>query len=214
MKQLVIFDLDGTLLDTLEDLKSALNYALAKQGLPGRSLEEVRSFVGNGIRKLVERGVPPGTDPALTERVYADFQPYYADHCLDKTRPYPGIPALLIALKNQGVKRAVVSNKADFAVQSLCRHFFSELLDTSQGELPGVPRKPAPDMVLSILDRLSIPRRQALYVGDSEVDLMTAKNAGLDCVSVTWGFRHRSFLERQGALRLADKPEDVLRLIS
>lgn len=208
-KQLVIFDLDGTLLDTLDDLADAVNWALEQEQLPRRTREEVRAFVGNGIRNLIERAVPTGTEAAQTDRVFAGFKARYAGHCADKTRPYPGILELLARLRAEGIRTAVVSNKADFAVQTLCRDYFPGLVDCAVGERAGIPKKPAPDSVQEVLRALEIPREQAVYVGDSDVDVLTARNAGMDGILVLWGFRDRQTLERAGAKTFAATAEEL-----
>ena len=175
----ILFDLDGTILNTLDDLAASTNRALAKNGLPTRSTEEVRRFVGNGIRLLIERAVPSNTPLTLTDRVFDDFRTDYAEHCADRTLPYDGIPELLRALRASGARTAVISNKADSAVQELIAHYFPGLFDAVVGERPGVRRKPAPDAVLEVLRTLSAAPADAVYIGDSEVDVETARNAGL-----------------------------------
>lgn len=212
MKKLVVFDMDGTILNTLDDLKDTLNYALGQYHFPARTLEETRAFVGNGIHKLIERAVPEGTDAQTVEKVFDTFLEYYQIHCMDQTRPYPGIVSLLQSLKEAGLLTAVVSNKADAAVQELCERFFPGLFDFAVGEHEGVQKKPAPDMVQLALRTLGTQASDAVYVGDSDVDLATAKNSGLDGIIVTWGFRDREFLESQGADVFADTPEKVREL--
>lgn len=212
MKKLVIFDMDGTILNTLDDLKDTLNYALEQYHFPARTLEETRAFVGNGIHKLIERAVPEGTDAQTVENVFGTFLEYYQIHCMDRTRPYPGIVGLLQELKKAGMRTAVVSNKADAAVQELCERFFPGLFDFAVGEHEGVQKKPAPDMVQLALRALGTQEPDAVYVGDSDVDIATAKNSGLDSIIVTWGFRDREFLESQGADVFADTPEEVREL--
>lgn len=212
MKKLVVFDMDGTVLNTLDDLKDTLNYALGQYHFPARTLEETRAFVGNGIHKLIERAVPEGTDAQTVEKVFDTFLEYYQIHCMDQTRPYPGIVSLLQSLKEAGLLTAVVSNKADAAVQELCERFFPGLFDFAVGEHEGVQKKPAPDMVQLALRTLGTQASDAVYVGDSDVDLATAKNSGLDGIIVTWGFRDREFLESQGADVFADTPEKVREL--
>lgn len=212
MKKLVIFDMDGTILNTLDDLKDTLNYALEQYHFPARTLEETRAFVGNGIHKLIERAVPEGTDAQTVENVFGTFLEYYQIHCMDRTRPYPGIVSLLQSLKEAGLRTAVVSNKADAAVQELCERFFPGLFDFAVGEHEGVQKKPAPDMVQLALRALGTQEPDAVYVGDSDVDIATAKNSGLDSIIVTWGFRDREFLESQGADVFADTPEEVREL--
>lgn len=213
-RKLVIFDMDGTILDTLEDLKDALNHVLTQHSFPVRTLDEVRRFVGNGIYKLIERGVPAGTPRQEIDAVYEDFKPYYAAHCEDTTKAYDGIPALLRQLKAQGFSVAVVSNKADFAVQKLCEVYFPDTFDAALGEREGVRKKPAPDSVNEVLRQLQIPREQAVYVGDSDVDIETAKNANMPCLSVTWGFRDEAFLLEHGASHILHMPEEILQFVT
>ncbi len=211
--RLAIFDLDGTILNTLHDLAASTNAALTALGYPTRSVDEVRRFVGNGIRLLIERAVPAGTPTAQTDEVYRCFMAHYAQHCADTTRPYDGIPELLRALRAAGCRTAVVSNKADSAVQPLCRRYFDGLFDAAVGERPGVRKKPAPDSVNEILRQLAIPRTQAVYIGDSDVDIHTAQNAQMDCISVDWGFRSRAFLVENGASRIVSTPQALQALI-
>lgn len=198
MYQLAIFDLDGTLLDTLADLRQGLNYALATQGFAPRTLPEVRAFVGNGIRKLIERAVPAGTGEAQIDAVFEAFHPYYAVHCVDFTKPYPGILNLLRKLQADGVVSAVVSNKPDYAVKTLSEQYFPGLLATSAGAKDGVRKKPCPDSVFAVVQQLGAEALRAVYIGDSEVDIETARNAGLPCISVSWGFRDRNVLVSAG----------------
>ena len=212
-KEAVIFDLDGTLLNTLEDLCDAVNAALEINGMPKRTLEEVRNFVGNGVRNLMLRAVENGEDNPLFEKAFADFKKYYALHCKDKTVPYRGIIELLEVLHNRGIKMAIVSNKIDSAVKELNNFYFSEYTKTAIGEMEGVARKPAPDTALKALSELGVSADKAIYVGDSDVDIKTARNAGLDCVSVTWGFRDRDFLIENGATRLIDYPLQLLQYL-
>lgn len=211
--KLAIFDLDGTLLETLEDLHDSTNHALVSQGLPPRTLDEVRRFVGNGIHKLIERAVPEGSSSETVEQVFEEFKTWYAVHCNDKTSAYDGIKEMLLALRKAGVHTAVVSNKADFGVQTLCKTYFSGLLDVAVGQREGIRLKPAPDSVNEVLRLLEIRREDAVYIGDSDVDIDTARNAGMDCISVTWGFRRREFLLEHGAVILADKPENLEEII-
>ena len=211
--KLAIFDLDGTLLETLEDLHDSTNHALVSQGLPPRTLDEVRRFVGNGIHKLIERAVPEGSSSETVEQVFEEFKTWYAVHCNDKTSAYDGIKEMLLALRKAGVRTAVVSNKADFGVQTLCKTYFFGLLDVAVGQREGIRLKPAPDSVNEVLRLLEIRREDAVYIGDSDVDIDTARNAGMDCISVTWGFRRREFLLEHGAVILADKPENLEEII-
>ncbi len=207
---LAVFDLDGTILYTLEDLKNSLNYALQTHGYPTRTLDEVRRFVGNGVRKLVQRGAPAGTTPAELAALYDTFHQHYHAHDLDTTRPYDGIPELLDALRAQGMRLAVVSNKVDYAVQALCQRFFPQKFDVAVGDRDGVRNKPAPDMVDAALAAVGISREKAVYIGDSEVDIQTARNAGMDEIIVSWGFRSAEELAAQGAKCVVDSPAALL----
>lgn len=207
-----IFDLDGTLLDTLDDLTAATNEALAAFGCPIRKREEVQSFVGNGIRLLVERAVPGGASHPRFEDIFGKFKSFYASHCFDRTKPYDGVPEMLLELKKTGKKAAIVSNKADYVVKALSERYFGELIAAAAGEneAAGIRKKPAPDSVLSVLTLLNADKKRAVYIGDSDVDTETAKNAGLPCISVTWGFKSREFLLAHGASRLVDSPMEIL----
>jgi len=214
-----VFDLDGTLLDTLSDLAASTNYALRQHGLPERSLDEVRRFVGNGVRVLMERavpnGFPAGKEAPQFEAVLQTFRHHYLHHSLDTTQPYPGITGLLRQLKHRGCRLAVVSNKFQTATEQLCRHFFADTIDVAVGEheAQGVRRKPAPDTVFEALRQLHgncSAAGGAVYVGDSEVDVATARNANLPCISVLWGFRDRAFLAAHGATALVEKPDQLL----
>lgn len=209
----VIFDLDGTLLDTLDDLTDSVNAAMKKFHFPGRTKEEVRNFVGNGIGKLIERAVPQGTGETRIKKVYDYFCDYYKEHCQDKTRPYDGIETMLADLKKQGYQLAIVSNKADFAVKELNACFFKEWISVAIGERPGVLRKPAPDTVIQAMKELHMQKEECVYVGDSDVDIKTARNAGLPCISVTWGFRDTVFLKKNGAEILAHTPDEISKTI-
>lgn len=205
----VVFDLDGTILSTLDDLADSLNYALRKNGLPERTKDQVRQFVGNGIRKLMERGVPAGSAVETVDRVHADFTCCYREHNADKTKPYDDVLDVMRALREKGLKLAVVSNKADYAVKALCERFFPELLDEAAGEIEGVPRKPAPDGVFAVVERMGVLPERCVYVGDSDVDVLTARNSGMDCIAVDWGFRSRESLERAGADVIASTPWEL-----
>ncbi|MCI6012873.1 MAG: HAD family hydrolase [Firmicutes bacterium] len=209
-----VFDLDGTLLETLEDLADSTNHALRTFGLPVRTTDEVCRFVGNGIHKLIERAVPEDSSSETVEQVYEEFKRWYAIHCNDKTSAYAGIEEMLHTLRQLGIRTAVVSNKADFAVQTLCKIYFPGLLDAAVGQRDGIRTKPAPDAVHEVLKILDISREDAVYVGDSDVDIETAANAGMDCISVTWGFRSRQFLIEHGACVLADTPRALQEYIS
>ena len=208
----VIWDLDGTLLNTLDDLAASVNAALAMNGMPLRSTEEVRAFVGNGIRKLIERAVPTGTSKAVQEQVFADFNVYYKAHCADTTCAYHGVLALLKEARSMGCQTAIVSNKADYGVQELAKQYFPGLLDAACGEQAGIARKPAPDMLVAVMHKLGAAKESTIYIGDSDTDLLTAANTGIPCIGACWGFRGRQFLIEHGATLLADKVEDVLPL--
>ncbi|MDY3284068.1 MAG: HAD-IIIA family hydrolase [Prevotella sp.] len=204
-----IFDLDGTLLSTLADLAASTNYALRTHHMPERSLDEVRRFVGNGVKKLMERAIPDGLNNPLFEETFATFRQHYMQHNLDTTQPYPGIMQLLEQLKAEGKNIAVVSNKFYAATRELCRHFFGDLVPVAIGEREDIRKKPAPDTVIEALRELGVDKEGAIYIGDSDVDIMTAKNSGMPCVSVLWGFRDKEFLLEHGATTLISKPEDM-----
>ena len=214
-----IFDLDGTLLDTLGDLAASTNYALRSCGMPEHSVEDVRRFVGNGVRLLMERAVPDGAANPRFDEAFAIFRQHYMAHSLDTTRPYDGIPEMLAALKAKGCRMAVVSNKFYAATQELCRHFFADTIDVAIGEheAEGIRKKPAPDTVFEALRQLTenspshLLAPSPVYVGDSDVDLATARNSGLPCISVLWGFRSRDFLLAHGATTFAEHPLDILK---
>lgn len=205
----VIFDLDGTLLNTLEDLKNSTNYALNELGFPKRSLEEVRCFVGNGVRKLIERAVPQSCDKETTERCLEIFKKNYSENMYNNTAPYNSILEILKDLRSNGLKIGVVSNKFDLAVKELCKKYFEDLVDIAIGQADDVPKKPAPDGVLKAIKQLGA--QNVVYVGDSEVDVQTAKNADIPCIGVTWGFRDRKNLE--GADFIIDEPHDIINII-
>ena len=209
----VVFDLDGTLLNTLEDLADATNYALRTMQMPERTIVEVRAFVGNGVRRLMELSVPGGFDNPKFEETFAVFKKYYGEHCNDKTRAYDGVVPVLRKLKEKGYALAIVSNKIDFAVKELNDLYFKGIVPVAIGEKEGIRRKPAPDTVFEALKELGKTKEEAVYVGDSDVDIETAKNAGMPCVSVLWGFRDKEFLAEHGAEYYAETAEDVLRYI-
>jgi phosphoglycolate phosphatase len=202
MRTGILFDLDGTLLDTLEDLTDAVNYVLRQFGYPERTIEEVRRFVGNGARVLIQRAVPEGVDP---ETVFAAFRSYYDAHCQEKTRPYAGVMAALTRLGGM-YPIAVVSNKPDSAVKALCAYYFPGVY--ALGESADCPRKPAPDMIKKAMDAIGVD--QCVYVGDSEVDVATARNAGVPCLTVLWGFRDKEELEHAGATNFCTHPAQIV----
>lgn len=211
MKKIVIFDLDGTLLNTLDDLADSTNYALSKFGYPTRTIEEVRQFVGNGVAKLIERAIPDGKNNPNFEKCLSIFKENYAQNMYNKTAPYNGIIEMLSNLKSKGIKIAVVSNKFDLAVKELCKKYFEGFIDFAAGENEalGINKKPAPDTVLSVLRKFSFSPEDAIYVGDSDVDIMTAKNSHMPCISVTWGFRDEKFLLESGATILINAPSEI-----
>lgn len=208
----VLFDLDGTLLDTLGDLMDAVNFALEKRGYPARTLEDIRAFVGNGVGKLMQRALPPGKS-ADAESCLMDFHAYYNAHMTDRTVPYAGISALIPALQARGIALAVLSNKYDPAAKALVQHYFGNAFSLVCGERPDIPRKPDPTAVHLILQTLHTLPENALYIGDSGVDMQTAKNAGLYAVGAAWGFRSRETLRKHGADTLIDKPGALLQLL-
>ena len=228
MYNVYIFDLDGTLLDTLQDLANSVNYALRQHHMPEHSIDDIRRFVGNGVRLLMERAIPDGARNPQFEDTFATFRQHYMQHSLDTTRPYDGIPELIQELKVRGCKLAVVSNKMMAATQELVHHFFPEIdVAIGEHEATGIRKKPAPDTVYEALRQLAVSSRPlavsqkptansqqatAVYVGDSDVDIQTARNSGLPCISVLWGFRSRDFLLAHGATAFAERPEDILTL--
>lgn len=199
MYKAIIFDMDGTILDTLEDLAYSLNYALKKNNLPTRTIKEVRSMIGNGIYVLCEKGVPKGTSKTTINKVFTDLNEHYAIHCSNHTGPYDGIKDLLKDLHHQGLLTAVVSNKADYAVQSLCKDYFDGDFNVALGLREGFNKKPAPDTVNEVLRLLDVSKEEAVYIGDSEVDIETCLNVPMECIIVDWGFRDREFLVEHGA---------------
>ena len=209
----VIFDLDGTLLDTLTDLTNSVNYALECFQLPTHSREAVRQMVGTGIYVLFEKAIPGGRSFAEYDDCVKTFQQHYELHKKDFTCPFPGIMDLLKSLSEQGYKLAVVSNKFDRAVKGLCQDFFTPYITTAIGESARVARKPAPDTVFEAMAELNVTPESCIYVGDSDVDIATATNSGIPCISVTWGFRDRAFLTEHGAAYFADNAQDISRII-
>lgn len=212
--QAFIFDLDGTLLDTLGDLAASVNYALQTCGMPQHSIDDVRRFVGNGVRLLMERAVPDGAANPRFEEAFATFRQHYLEHSLDTTRPYDGIMEMLQALRSRGFRTAVVSNKFYAATQELCQHFFADSIEVAIGEheAEGIRKKPAPDTVNEALRQLGVSREHAVYVGDSDVDIATAAASGMPCISVLWGFRDREFLIAHGATQFISHPSELLTL--
>lgn len=214
MYKLVVFDLDGTLLDTLDDLTASTNAALTMHGFPTRTREEVRSFIGDGIVKLLERSVGVENYPRMEEMI-KNFRAYYKEHCKDATCPYAGIMTLLPALREKGIKLAVLSNKVHAATQELIADYFPNLFDVVMGEneAAGIKRKPSPVALLKIMEDTGFSKAETAYVGDSEVDIQTARNAEVDCISVTWGFKNESFLKEQGAKYLVNDTKALEKLL-
>ena len=210
--QTYVFDLDGTLLDTLGDLAASTNYALRTHGMPEHALDDVRRFVGNGVRVLMERAVPQGAENPQFEAAFQTFRTHYMQHSLDTTKPYDGILETLEALNAEGCRLAVVSNKMMAATQELCRHFFRDTIEVAIGEheAQGIRKKPAPDTVNEAFRQLGVGKERAVYVGDSDVDILTARNSGLPCISVLWGFRDRDFLIQHGAETFISAPSELL----
>lgn len=209
----VLFDMDGTLLDTLEDLCDSTNHALAQMGYPLRGIEEIRRFIGNGAEKQIRRAVPEGTSEGKIMETLAAFRAYYQDHCQIKTKVYDGLLDVLSELKEKGVKMAVVSNKPNAAVKKLSREYFGDRLDYAIGPSDGVRCKPYPDMAEEALKALGVEKKDAVFVGDSEVDVQTGLNAGLDVIAVSWGFRSREVVIEAGAKMIADDASELEKLI-
>ena len=208
--QIVLFDMDGTILDTLRDLADSVNWALRECGLPGRSYAEIRRFLGNGIFNLIRRSVPEGTPQELEDEVRTVYKRRYEEHCSDTTRPFDGIPEVMAELRRRGYRLACVSNKPDDDVARLAERHFAGLLDAWSGPLPGMPIKPAPDLCDRILAMEGLTRKDAVYVGDTEVDIETARSAGMDCIVCAWGFRDEDFLKEFGAEIIIHSPEELL----
>ena len=209
----ILFDMDGTVIDSLPDIADATNAALRRFSLPARSRDEIRSFVGNGASRLIHLAVPDGTAEETAEAVLRWYLPYYDAHCRATTRPYAGIPPLLAALRDCGLKLAVISNKPDPAVRILAEELFAGCFDLALGQTAEIRRKPWPDMIEVSAARLGLPLPRCLYVGDSEVDVLTARSAGIDCASVSWGYRSRDELSAAGASAILDTPEELLEWI-
>ena len=209
----IVFDLDGTLLYTLEDLRDSVNYALSLHGLPQQTIEQINAHVGNGVRRLVEQSVPGGDSILGFGEIFAQFRQHYAVHCCDKTRPYDGIIEVLRQLKAYGIKTAVITNKFQSAADEVCGKYFPNLLTRVFGETPGLLRKPAPDIVFKALESLNVSLDKAIMFGDSETDEKTAQNAKIDHYAVLWGFRTREQLEKAGARHFLHKPEEIIKAV-
>ncbi len=209
----IIWDMDGTLLDTLDDLADSVNAALTEFQLPVRTRDEIRSFIGNGIIRLLELSVPGGKEHPRFDEIVSFFKSCYAKNSSNKTKPYPGLDKVMPELKKRGYRMAIVSNKIDSAVKALAELFFYGLMDAAIGNSEGLRRKPFPDEVLEALRIMGAEKESAVYIGDTEVDIETAKNAGLDCICVSWGYRSRQELLAQGAKEIVNIPEELLALL-
>jgi phosphoglycolate phosphatase len=209
----IIFDLDGTLLDTLEDLTDAVNHVMRAFSLETKTIDQVRSFVGNGVVKLIEQCVPGGEGHERFSEILSAFMQYYEANCDHKTQPYEGILALIDKLHKEGRMLGIVSNKFDSAVKALNRQYFHNWIDFALGVTDALHRKPAPDMVFACIKQMQLKLEEVVYIGDSEVDLMTAQNAGIDCISVLWGFRSREVLLKYGATQLVSSVEELESLL-
>ena len=205
----VLFDLDGTVMNTIEDLNDSVNYTLRTFDLPEITRDETMRYVGNGARRLMEQAVPVGTDPDRLEKVLQYYVNYYQEHCLIKTGPYPGIPALMEKLQAAGLRQVILSNKPDAATKEIADRFFPGIMEFVIGEKKGLRRKPWPDMVYEAIGQLDLSKEECVFVGDSEVDVATAKNAGVDCISVLWGFREEGLLRSAGATVFAHTVEEL-----
>lgn len=205
----VLYDMDGTVLDTLADLTDAVNVSLRRFGLPEQPAMHVRDVLGNGARRLIMGCLPEGTDERTADAVLEFYKPYYDAHCREKTAPYPGITELMQRLRDAGVKQAVVSNKPDGAVKELAELFFGGLIESAVGESETVRLKPCPDAVLAAAKLMGVSKDECVYVGDSEVDIETARRAGMDCISVAWGFRDEDMLHAEGAACIVHSAEEL-----
>ena len=210
----VIFDLDGTLLYTLEDLKDSVNFALSKFNYPKKNLEEIRNFVGNGVKVLMELSIPQGKNNENFDKCLTIFKTHYAQNMYNKTKPYDGIIEMLENLQQQGFRTAVVSNKFDLATKELCKKYFAQKIEIAIGESENIRKKPAPDSIFKVMEILNSNKNSTYFVGDSEVDIQTAQNANIKCISVTWGYKDKEFLLKNGAKFLANSPKEILEIIS
>ena len=209
----LIFDLDGTLLNTLIDLASSVNYAMRECGFNERTTDEIRRFIGNGVAVLIQRSVPDGISEEEYKKALDIFKTHYKENSRKNTAPYDGICDLLRKLKEAGYNLAIVSNKVDFAVKDLRDEFFNGLIDVAIGDSDATRTKPEPDMVYKAIEELGVDKESCIYIGDTDVDIETARNSGMDCISVSWGFRLRSELEECGATMIADCAEDILKFV-
>lgn len=209
-KKLYIFDMDGTILNTIDDIAGAINYVLDMHGYPRHTVDEVKSFVGNGLKRALELSLPDGVAGDVLNQLFTELVAYYNEHSNIMTRPYEGIVEVIHRLREQGKIVAVVSNKRVEAVRDLCDIYFAGCFDMALGDQDGIARKPAPDMTNMVIEHYGILKDKCVYIGDSDVDLMTARNTEIDCIAVTWGFRTREFLVEHGATMIIDRPEELL----
>ena len=209
-KKLYIFDMDGTILNTIDDIAGAINYVLDMHGYPRHTVDEVKSFVGNGLKRALELSLPDGVAGDVLNQLFTELVAYYNEHSNIMTRPYEGIVEVIHKLREQGKIVAVVSNKRVEAVRDLCDIYFAGCFDMALGDQDGIARKPAPDMTNMVIEHYGILKDKCVYIGDSDVDLMTARNTEIDCIAVTWGFRTREFLVEHGATMIIDRPEELL----
>ena len=208
----IFFDLDGTVADSLQDIVDAINHTMRHFHLPEHTTGQLRPKLGWGVGHVMQTLFPDASEARIQE-LLAHYKPYYAEHAADKTKPFDGIPETLRRLRDMGLPLAIISNKPDSAVRPIARRFFEDLVDLSVGELDGVRRKPSPDMLQSAADRLGVALQRCLYVGDTQVDIDTGINAGIDCVCVTWGFRTREELVQAGAQYIIDRPEQLVEFV-
>lgn len=211
--RLVIFDLDGTILNTIDDLSDSMNFILRKFDYPEHTTEECKYFVGNGIRKLIERAFPEGTADKILEKAFSEFVEYYREHAAIKTAPYNGMIECISSLKKAGIKIAVNTNKDEAAAVSLCNNYFPNLIDFVSGNRSGIPVKPDPSGVKIILQKYTVPLTEVCFVGDSDVDIQTGKNAGVDSIGVDWGFRGKEFLIQHGASKVVMTPDELCKVL-
>ncbi len=210
----VIFDMDGTLIDTLDDLADSTNFALRSMGFPKRTKAEIKSFVGNGVERLISLSVPRCASKEDKQKCIEIFKANYAENSKNKTKPYDGIIELLQQLKRKNIKTGVVSNKYHPALIKLCEYYFGELIDYAVGEREGVPKKPSPECVYECMEKLGCQKHQTLFIGDSDIDVLTAKNAGLCCVGVLWGFRDENLLRTEGAEHIVKSPSEIIDILN
>ena len=209
----LIFDLDGTLINSLEDLKDSTNYALKNFGYEEKSLEEIRNYVGDGVKKLIERALPDGINNTKFDECLDIFKTHYKSNMFNKTKPYPQIIDMLKELKKNNIKTGVVSNKFDTAVKEICTIYFKDLIDTAMGESKNIKKKPAPDSVLQTIKLLKSTPEKSVLIGDSEVDIQTAKNAGIKSIGVCWGFRSKQILQDNHADYIVETPKEIIELV-